>query len=212
VTHDRSTTVEHFLAATAARQPTPGGGSVAALAGALAAAIGEMVINYSIGKKDLLQHQPQLKTAVHELDRARELLLQLMVEDQAAYEALTMIRKLPADSSERTDRLPPAILTCIRVPQSIGAAAVAILELASRMVDVVNPYLLSDLAVSAELAMATVRCAIYNCRANLVDVPDARDRQSIESTMNQLQTRAVGLIQAVIPRIWSRYEQAMQKR
>ena len=212
MTHDRTTTVEQFLAATAARQPTPGGGSVAALAGALAAAIGEMVINYSIGKKDLLQHQPQLKTAVHELERARELLLQLMVEDQAAYEALTMIRKLPAESSERIDRLPAAILTCIRVPQSIGAAAVAILELAGRMVDLVNPYLLSDLAVSAELAMATVRCAIYNCRVNLVDVPDARDRQSIESTMNLLQTRAVGLIQAMIPRIWSRYEQAMQKR
>jgi formiminotetrahydrofolate cyclodeaminase len=135
-----------------------------------------------------------------------------MAEDQAAYESLTMIRKLPADSSEKTDRLPAAILTCIRVPQSIGASAVAILELAARMVDCVNPYLLSDLAVSAELAMATARCAIYNCRVNLVDVPDAESRQSIESTMNQLQIRALRIIQDVIPKIWSRHQQTMQKR
>jgi formiminotetrahydrofolate cyclodeaminase len=212
VTHDRTSTIQGFLSATAAKQPAPGGGSVAALAGALAAAIGEMVLNYSMGKKDLLQYQPELKAAVAELERAREVLLQLMVEDQAAYEALTMIRKLPGDSSERADRLPAAILTCIRVPQSIGATAVAILELAGRLVDRVNPYLLSDLAVSAELAMATVRCAIYNCRANLVDVVDAEDRQSIDGTMNQLQARALGLIQEMIPKIWSRHEKVMQKR
>src|SRR5882757_7676654 len=118
--YDEKTTVGEFLKATAARQPTPGGGSVAALAGALAAAIGEMVLNYSLGKKDLAQFTPQLTAAVHELQRARELLLQLMVEDQAAYEAFTTIKKLPADSAERADRLPAAILTCIRVPQSIG--------------------------------------------------------------------------------------------
>jgi formiminotetrahydrofolate cyclodeaminase len=212
VTTDRTATLQEFLSASAARQPTPGGGSVAALAGALAAAIGEMVLNYSVGKKDLVQFQPELKSGVAELERARELLLRLMVEDQAAYEALTLIRKLPADSSERADRLPAAILTCIRVPQSIGAAAVAILELADRLVDRVNPFLLSDLAVSAELAMATVRCAIYNCRANLVDVTDAEDRRSIEMTMYKLYARALDFIRDVIPKIWSRYEKVMQKR
>ena len=51
---DRTTSIDAFLSATAAKQPTPGGGSVAALAGALSSAIGEMVLSYSIGKKDLL--------------------------------------------------------------------------------------------------------------------------------------------------------------
>lgn len=209
--HDRQTSLEQFLAATAARQPTPGGGSVAALAGALAAALGEMVLNYSIGKKDLQAFQADLTTAANELERARDLLLRLMVEDQAAYEAFAVIRKLPADSPERADRLPAAVLTCIRGPQAIGATAVAILELCDQVVEKVNPYLLSDLAVCADLAMATVRCAIYNCRVNLTDVTDPADRVSIEGTMDRLLSHALPLIQRIIPKIWQRHDAAMKK-
>jgi formiminotetrahydrofolate cyclodeaminase len=204
--YDRQSTIEQFLGATAARQPTPGGGSVAALAGALAAAIGEMVLNYSIGKRDLAAHEPQLKPIGHDLQRARELLLQLMVEDQAAYAALTEIKKLPADSPQRADRLPAAILTCIRGPQAIGATAVAILELCDRSVEIVNRYLLSDLAVCTELAMATVRSAVHNCRVNLVELTDAADRASVEQSMSQLTSHALRLIQTVAPRIWKRHD------
>jgi formiminotetrahydrofolate cyclodeaminase len=209
--YDRHTPIDQFLAATAARQPTPGGGSVAALTGALAAAIGEMVLNYSIGKKDLAQHESQLKSIAHELERARELLLQLMVEDQAAYEALRDARKLTPESPERAARLPASILTCIRVPQAIAAAAAAVLELCDRCVEIVNPYLLSDLAVCAELAMATVRAAGYNCRVNLPDVTDPADRISIEQTMNQMLAHALPIIQRVIPRTWKRIDQTSGK-
>jgi formiminotetrahydrofolate cyclodeaminase len=209
--HDRQTSIEQFLIATAARQPTPGGGSVAALAGALSAALGEMVLNYSIGKKDLQAFQAELTTAANELERARELLLRLMVEDQAAYEAFAAIRKLPADSPERADRLPVAVLTCIRGPQAIGATAVAILELCDQVVEKVNPYLLSDLAVCADLAMATARGAMYNCRVNLTEVTDLVDRRSIEGVMDQLLSRALSLIQRVVPKIWERHEAATEK-
>src|SRR5947208_13252171 len=93
--YDQNTTLKDFLNAAAARQPTPGGGSVTALAGALAASMGEMVVNYSIGKKGLEAFQGELKPAVEELHRARGLLLRLMAEDQAAFQALTTARKLP---------------------------------------------------------------------------------------------------------------------
>jgi formiminotetrahydrofolate cyclodeaminase len=56
--HDQTTSIEKFLEAASAKQPTPGGGSISALAGALAAAMGEMVVNYSVGKKGLESHTP----------------------------------------------------------------------------------------------------------------------------------------------------------
>jgi formiminotetrahydrofolate cyclodeaminase len=71
----------------------------------------------------------------------------------------------------------------------------------------VNPFLLSDLAVCADLAMATARCAIYSVRANLSDVKDASDRAAIESRIRSLLTHAGSLIQRVAPRIWERHEQ-----
>ena len=108
------------------------------------------------------------------------------------------------DSPERNDRLPAAMLACIRVPQSIAAVCIALLERCEQLVDHVNYYLLSDLAVCADLAMATTRCAIYNVRVNLKDIDDPQDAASIEKTVNELLSRAGLLIQRVSPRIWQR--------
>ena len=203
--YDANTTIGDFLNAAAAKQPAPGGGSAAALAGALAAAMGEMVLNYSIGKKNLAQHEPELKSALAELTRARGLLLRLMAEDQAAYEALTAAKKLPESSPTRHRDFDVALLASIRVPEAMGATALAILELADRLVDKVNHYLLSDLAVCCELAMATVRCAVYNVRANLPDVVDAQDRQKVERVASQLIAHATPIVQRAVPRIWARH-------
>ncbi len=204
IMYDRSNTIDQFLTATAARQPTPGGGSVAGLAGALAAAIGEMVLSYSIGKKDLLTFEPELKRAAHELQNAREVLLRLMVEDQEAYAELTAVRKLPADSADRQERLPAAVLACVRGPQGIGATAVMILQLCERVVDKVNPWLLSDLAVSADLATATARCASYNVRVNLPSVENVADRERFRTETDQMLADAIERIQRVSPKIWKR--------
>src|SRR3712207_1323764 len=114
MTTNADATIEQFLAAAAAEQPAPGGGSVTALAGALAAAMGEMVLNYSIGKKTLAEHDVSNRKVLAELTRARELLLALMAEDQAAYEALTLARKLPESLPTRQRDFEIALLACIR--------------------------------------------------------------------------------------------------
>src|SRR5690606_13614194 len=145
-----------------------------------------------------------LQATLGEFARAREMLLQLMAEDQAAFQAISALRKLPADSPERNDRLPAAVLACIRIPETVAATCVAMLDRCDKIVDKVNHYLLSDLAVCADLAMATTRCAIYNVRVNLQDVEDLQDRQSIEKTMNALLSRATASVQRVSPRIWAR--------
>ncbi len=206
-TYDRTSTIERFLDAAAARQPAPGGGSATALAGALAASMGEMVLNYSIGKKDLLPNEGELRPALAEFHRARQLMLQLMVEDQAAYEALTAARKLPAEDPQRQAKFPVALLASIRAPQAMAATAIAVLDVSDRVINFVNFHLLSDLAVCTDLAMATVRCAVYNVRVNLTDVTDPNDRRSIESSVGQMLTHAAMLIQRAGPRIWARHAQ-----
>jgi glutamate formiminotransferase/formiminotetrahydrofolate cyclodeaminase len=203
--YDQNTSINDFLTATAAKQPTPGGGSVAALAGALAAAMGEMVLNYSVGKKDLAAHQGEIKSGLAELSRARELMLGLMREDQVAYEALTAARKLPASAPNRQKELDVALLACIRVPQAMGATALAILAEADRLVDKVNPHLLSDLAVCCELAMATLRSAGYNVRVNLADLTDPADRQRVERELADVLARATHVVARAVGRIWARH-------
>jgi glutamate formiminotransferase/formiminotetrahydrofolate cyclodeaminase len=163
-----------------------------------------MVVSYSIGRKDLGEHQDELKVALTELARAQQVMLELMVEDQAAYEALTAARKLPEDDPARRGKFDAALLACIRIPQSVGATASAILQLCDRLVERVNKNLLSDLAVCAELAIATVRCAAYNVKVNLADVADPNERSQIE--LGSLKEISDGgpLVRSVIGRIWAR--------
>jgi formiminotetrahydrofolate cyclodeaminase len=201
---DRTSTVDAFLSATAAKQPTPGGGSVAALTGALSAAMGEMVLNYSVGRKDSAAVDPQLRHAAAELAKARGLLLQLMVDDQEAYAELTAVRKLPAGSPERAERLPAVVLACVRCPQAVAATAAAVLSLCERVVDHVNPWLLSDLAACADLATATVRAAGYNVRVNLPSVIDPAERQRLADETAAVWSGALAAVQRVSPRIWAR--------
>lgn len=199
MTYGPEQSIESFLAAASAKQPVPGGGSVAALAGALAAAMGEMVVNYSIGKKDLAEHQPALQSAITQLAHARSMLLELMVEDQDAYQAYTALRKLPAGDPQLAEK-PKLAQACVDVPLSIGATALAVLTLAEKSVDVVNKWLLSDLAVASELAMATVRCAGYNVAVNLPELPpDAAARA--RKTMTTMLEHGSSAIRKVIPAI-----------
>jgi formiminotetrahydrofolate cyclodeaminase len=202
--YDPRTSIGEFLNAAAAKQPAPGGGSATALVGALAAAMGEMVLNYSVGKKNLVAYEPELKAALAEFTRARGLLIGLMVEDQVAFEALSAARKLPESPARQKD-FDVALLACIRVPQAMAATALAILAEADRLVDKVNYHLLSDLAVCCELAMATLRCANYNVRVNLSDLTDPADRPRIEADAQQLLARATHVVSRAIGRIWARH-------
>ncbi|MDB5297456.1 MAG: formimidoyltetrahydrofolate cyclodeaminase [Phycisphaerales bacterium] len=206
---DATATINDFLDATAAKHPTPGGGAVTALAGALAAAMGEMVLNYSVGRKN----QPpaadaELRPALDALHAARVELLALMADDQVAYGALTAARKLPDDVPGKAEQVAASLAASIRGPQRMGDAAVALLEACDRVVDLVNPYLLSDLAVCADLAMATVRCAAHNVRVNLPDVGDPAERQRLGDETERTSARGLALVRQVAPRIWARVERA----
>lgn len=200
-----SASIAHFLDATAAKQPAPGGGSVTALAGALAAAMGEMVLQYSLGKKHVVPaDDTKLRQALAEMTRARHVLVEFMGEDQAAFAALSAARKNCKDQGDRDPAFAAALLACIRIPQGIAATASALLDLCAGVTQIANKFLLSDLAVCAELAMATVRCASYNVRVNLVDVSDPTDRKHFEESTNQIVAHATERVRSVIPAIWKR--------
>src|SRR5512144_2965361 len=82
-----------FLDDIAARTPSPGGGSVAAAVGALAAALARMTVEYTAGKKKYAGHEDRLQRLLEELRRAGQMLGELMGEDMAAYERYAAARK-----------------------------------------------------------------------------------------------------------------------
>jgi len=180
-----------FLSAVAAKSPAPGGGAVASASGALASALAQMVVSYSIGKKDLLEQQEELRLAATKLERARALFLQLADEDAAAYSQLNALQKLPLGDARRAAELPDAQRLAVQVPQSVAATAIDLLRLFEQLSLISNRYLRSDLGIAADLAEATVRAALWNVRINAEGLPPAaksdveRDIARAESEASQ---------------------------
>lgn len=160
-----------FLAAVAAKSPAPGGGAVASATGALSAALAQMVVNYSIGKKDLAEQQEELRAALAKLERVRTMFLALADEDAEAYAALNALQKLPPADPKRVAELPRVQSLAVQVPQSVSAAAIDLLRLYEQLARITNRYLRTDLGIAADLAEATVRAALWNVRINAEGLP-----------------------------------------
>jgi formiminotetrahydrofolate cyclodeaminase len=185
-----------LLEQVAAKTPTPGGGAVACAAGALAAALAHMVVSYSLGKKNLAEHQPILENAAGVLTRARAVFLGLAAEDAEAYGLVNELQRLAEGDPRRRAELAGAIEAAIQAPMAALAAAADLLRLCERLAPRTNRHLRSDLAIAAVLAESTARACVWNVRVNVGLLPDpaSRDRrlrQAVEMAEECSARRAV---------------------
>ena len=182
--------VRDFIAATAARQPTPGGGSVAALCGALAAALAAMALQYTAGKKAFVAHDAEIRDALSQFQRAGDMLQELMAEDVAAYDALSALLKLPEPQRRAHAQYDAAVVAAIRTPQAAAGFAINVLERCTGLVDKTNKMLLSDLGIASVYAHATVHASEMNVRVNLPLLPSLEEADKIRRDMVELTGKA----------------------
>ncbi len=162
--------VNEFLAATASKTPIPGGGSVAGVVGALAAALGEMVLAFTRGKKKYAESEAVHAALAKRLARARGMFSDLTADDAAAY---TLYQEANRCTDETKDKkMAAALAAAINVPREMTALALAVLEDLNKLGENCNPYLLTDLSAGAVLAQATVRLSDYNVRVNAASMSD----------------------------------------
>ncbi|HUO11114.1 MAG TPA: cyclodeaminase/cyclohydrolase family protein [Phycisphaerae bacterium] len=182
--------VRDFLAATAAKQPTPGGGSVTALAGALASSLAAMALRYTIGKKAYAAYEPELTAALTQFDTASKMLQELITEDIAAYDALSQMLKLPEPDRLAHPDYTATVVAAIRAPQTTGAIAENILHLASTLTGKTNKFLLSDLGIAAVFAHATVHASELNVRINLPLLPNKEEAAALKQSLHDQSLKA----------------------
>lgn len=168
-----SEAIHQALDAVAAKTPAPGGGFVASAVGGLAAALGQMVLAYSLGKKRLAAHEAVNQAAAERLAAARALLLALAGEDAQAYELVNELSRLPSDDPRRKAQLPAAAMAATQAPVATAAACADLLRLFETMTATTNEHLRSDLAIAAILADAGARACRWNVLVNLPGLVDA---------------------------------------
>jgi formiminotetrahydrofolate cyclodeaminase len=200
-------TVKAFLEL-AAGSPAPGGGSTAALAGALASALCGMVARLTLGREKLRDSWPAMQEAAEAADRLRARFLCLVDEDAEAYRAVVAARKLPkatAGEREARDRaVACAVLRSARVPLETLLLASQSADIASRVLEHGTPSCVTDAGSAVQAARLAAEAAAYNVKINLPDIGDAAERGRLAAETDAALVSARAAIERLVGAVESR--------
>ncbi len=178
--------VANWLDSLSAKTPTPGGGAVAALAGAIAAAQLSMVASYTTGQK-WLDREQRMKELVAELGKLRSAAFALAESDATAFEKVAQAYALPknseAEKSARSDAIQQALIGASEPPAQTIKLAGRLSEVAEELAEQGNPNVLSDVAVGASLTRAALESAIVNVEINMHGLKDAHMKQKLQAVV-----------------------------
>ena len=176
-----------FVAATASKEPTPGGGAIAALTAATGAALAEMVANLTFGKKGYEAVQTEMEELQAKAEAIRKRMLELSQADADVFNIFMNALGLPKNTDEekaaRTAAIQQAYKDAAMVPFEIGELAYQIFDLAELASRKGNQNLITDGIIAAINARAAVKSAFLNVRINLSGIKDESFVEELTSKM-----------------------------
>jgi glutamate formiminotransferase/formiminotetrahydrofolate cyclodeaminase len=191
------TSLSGFVSSVASSTPTPGGGSVAAHVGSLAAALAQMVAGLTAGRKKYAAVDAQMKQIGLDAAELGHTLSALVDADARAYTAVSNAYKLPKEPSDagvrRAEAITEALLGASRVPLETARACARVAELASIVATKGNTNAVSDAGVAALLAEAACRGAAYNVRINIGALEDKSRGAALVDEARELVSRTTSL-------------------
>ncbi|MDN3514241.1 MAG: cyclodeaminase/cyclohydrolase family protein [Candidatus Brocadia sp.] len=190
----RNEPLERYLNDAAAGTSTPGGGSMAALAGALATTMASMAANLTVGKEKFKQHDAQLKKVLEKCEKSRETLLSLMEEDIKAYGEVVNAYRLPKSTGEekikRSEAIQNAAIVAMGVPLKTMMCCLSVSERTRELVDIANPNLISEVGVACCLADAAFQSAKLNVETNLAAIRNQNLVSKVRNEINHAEKKA----------------------
>jgi glutamate formiminotransferase/formiminotetrahydrofolate cyclodeaminase len=198
-----------FVSSVASSTPTPGGGSVAAHAGALAAALAQMVAGLTVGKKKYAAVDAEMKQAGLDAADLGNTLAALVDADARSYTAVSDAYKLPKEPDDaavrRSEAIAQALLGASHVPLETARACAKVAELAALVATRGNTNAVSDAGVAALLAEAACRGAAYNVRINVSALEDksrgaglVAEAKELVATTSRFAAQATAAVDAAI--------------
>jgi len=174
--------LEEYLADLASAKSTPGGGSAAALSGAMAAALACMVARLTLIKADYAAVHPEIEILLQNSEQVLERFQQLMQADIDAYGQLSACFKMPRTTEQeraaRIQSVQAALLNAALVPLEMVEQAAQLVQYCQRIAEIGNKNVLSDIATATALVSSAGTGASWMVRTNLRSM---KDLQQIEA-------------------------------
>jgi glutamate formiminotransferase/formiminotetrahydrofolate cyclodeaminase len=183
-----------FLEELASPTPTPGGGSGAAYAGAMGAALVAMVAGLTIGKKNYAKVEAGMQATRVMAEKLRKELTLAVDDDAAAFEAVMGAYRLPKETEEqkasRAAAIHTAMLNAAHVPLHVAEDAVKVMELALKCAKEGNVNAISDAMSGFAISRAALTAAGYNVKINLNSLEDKSVGEKLLNELKEFETRA----------------------
>ena len=199
-----------FADSVASSSPAPGGGTVSAAAGTLAAALTAMVCRLTIGKKKYAGVQEEMESVLAEAETLRAKLTRLADDDAKAFDKVMVARKLPKDSESeiaaRERAIDAATREAAQVPLEVCRTAYRVIELSEVSAAKGNVNAASDSGVAAQMAGAAIVGAGLNVKINMTGFSDVAFRDQMLSEAMELQVKAQSLTERVLRTVHSRID------
>jgi formiminotetrahydrofolate cyclodeaminase len=187
--------IRMFLDELASSSPAPGGGSVAALSGALGAALSSMVCNLTRGKQGYEAVQEEMKYILEKSESLRKDLTELIDKDTEAFneviKALQMPKETDSQKEQRRQILQTAFKYAAEVPLETARKCTQILDVARVIAEKGNKNSVSDAAVSALMAQTGLQAAMLNVRINLTSIKDPEYVHTVNAELHELLQNAM---------------------
>ncbi len=200
--------LKQFLDELASAAPVPGGGSVAALSGALAASLIAMVCRLTLGKKGYESVQAEMQTILERAESLDRALREQMQADIDAYARVMQAYALPkstqAEQAVRTETIQSALKHASEVPLRVAELCSDVLDLAQPVAEKGNKNAASDAGVGALMAEAGLRGAALNVSINLSGIKDAAFVSRYRTRVSELIASAVERKQRVLQTVEKR--------
>ena len=200
--------VTQFLDELASSAATPGGGSGAAIMGALGAALVSMVCNLTIGKKNYAEVEPEMRSVLHDAEALRQRLADMVADDIAAFNGLMAAYGLPKQTDDekaaRGAAIQHALIAATEAPLACARASAEVIKLSMRAAEVGNRNVISDAGVGALAAQAALRSAALNVDINVPSLQDKAFAQACRDEMDALLASAVPLSEQAIALVKSK--------
>jgi glutamate formiminotransferase/formiminotetrahydrofolate cyclodeaminase len=186
--------IMQFLLELASSSPAPGGGSVAALSGALGSALSSMVCNLTIGKEKYKNVEKEIIKSLEKIEKIRIELTDLIDLDTNAFNDVIKAFKMPKTTKEEIEKRKNAIQkgykNATMIPLKTAKTCQNILPIAKLLADKGNKNSITDVAVSAIMANTGVKSAILNVKINLGSITDKKYVKKISKELNNIEKNA----------------------
>jgi len=186
--------LKEYIAATASGEPTPGGGSVAALEGSLGGALTNMVNNLTVGKKAYEELSEEIKSKIannsKEVEKLIEDLTGIVDEDTKAFDKVMEAFKLPKETDEekiaRTKAIQEGYKVALEVPLRCAEKCLRILELQDVFANYGNVNAITDVGVGTLLAYSGLEGALFNVTINLGSIKDEEFKKEVSAKVDNI--------------------------